>query len=324
MTKKKILFAICGNKKLGLGHIYNALSIVDGLNGFEIIFFVESDLAFKKIRSLGYNVKICKNNIVQNILSYNPDMVISDRLDTSKRYINSLKSNKIKCVNFEDLGAGAKEADIVFNAMYPQKIPMENEFVGPDYFILRKEFTKEKQIKIKNKVKKILIAFGGTDPQNLTLFVLEAIYRFCMSCNIRISILCGFGYNNYHTIDKFKNINILMDVKNVAEIAVDSDLIFTGGGRTTFEMASLGIPTIVLTQNDRELTHLFSSSENGFLNLGLGVNNSKKNILKEFSNLCDNKELRLKMSSLMKRNDLTKGRIKVINLIKALIKKDEN
>ncbi|HIQ28910.1 MAG TPA: hypothetical protein EYH42_10520 [Sulfurovum sp.] len=58
-----------------------------------------------------------------------------------------------------------------------------------------------------------------------------------------------------------------------------ADVIFTSAGRTTYEIASLGVPAIVLAQNERELTHFFASNEFGFLNLGLGYNVSKKTLL---------------------------------------------
>ena len=65
---------------------------------------------------------------------------------------------------------------------------------------------------------------------------------------------------------------------------LEADLIFTSAGRTTYEVASIGVPTIVLAQNDRELTHFFASSEFGFINLGLGYNVSNELLLKELVN----------------------------------------
>ena len=42
-----------------------------------------------------------------------------------------------------------------------------------------------------------------------------------------------------------------------------------GGGRTVYEFAVCDTQTIVLCQNSRELTHLYSSKVNGIDNLGL-------------------------------------------------------
>ena len=74
---------------------------------------------------------------------------------------------------------------------------------------------------------------------------------------------------------------------------LEADLIFTSAGRTTYEVASIGVPTIVLAQNDRELTHFFASSEFGFINLGLGYNVSNELLLKEFIELVNHTSFRV-------------------------------
>ena len=143
-----------------------------------------------------------------------------------------------------------------------------------------------------------------------------------MKNNIKINVITGFGYNKFDTIKEFKNINILKDVYNISDYMLNADIIFTSAGRTIYEIASLAVPAIVLAQNERELTHLFASEENGFLNLGLGYNVSNSEILNNFKNLVNNYELRNKMHLLMKSVDLRNGRKRVIRLIKDIIEED--
>ena len=100
---------------------------------------------------------------------------------------------------------------------------------------------------------------------------------------------------------------------------LEADLIFTSAGRTTYEVASIGVPTIVLAQNDRELTHFFANSEFGFLNLGLGYNISDEEIYKNFIELIDSYENRKYMSELMLKFDLKSGRKRVNKLIQNLM-----
>jgi spore coat polysaccharide biosynthesis predicted glycosyltransferase SpsG len=102
---------------------------------------------------------------------------------------------------------------------------------------------------------------------------------------------------------------------------INADLIFTSAGRTTYEIASIGTPSIVLAQNERELTHFFASSEFGFLNLGLGYNLTKNEIYSNFLELTNSYEDRLYMNELMKKNDLKIGRKKVNKLIQNLLEK---
>ena len=44
---------------------------------------------------------------------------------------------------------------------------------------------------------------------------------------------------------------------------------FTSNGRTTYELAHMNVPGIVIDQHAREGTHHFACPENGFINLGL-------------------------------------------------------
>ena len=41
-----------------------------------------------------------------------------------------------------------------------------------------------------------------------------------------------------------------------------ADIAFSSAGRTVYELALAGTPSIIMAQNERELTHFFASEEN--------------------------------------------------------------
>jgi spore coat polysaccharide biosynthesis predicted glycosyltransferase SpsG len=250
---------------------------------------------------------------MEDIKHINADIVINDLLDTSADYIKSLKDMNLTVINFEDLGSGALEADMVVNAIYPEKYVLPNHYFGYKYFLLRDEFLYSSKKEIKD-VKNALITFGGVDPNNYTKKVLDSIYGFCKENSINIDIIAGFGYHKYDTIEEYQ-VNIHKNVLNISDFMLKADIVFTSAGRTVYEIASIATPAIVLAQNKRELTHFFASAEYGFLNLGLGTNVSNNEILKEFKELVNSYERRKYMSDLMKSCDLKSGRRRVINLI---------
>jgi len=94
-----------------------------------------------------------------------------------------------------------------------------------------------------------------------------------------------------------------------------ADLIFTSAGRTVYEVASIGTPTLVLAQNKREMTHFFASEKYGLRNLGLGYELSDKTLFKEFLRLVNSFEIRSQMKTLMKKQDLKSGRNRVNQII---------
>jgi len=322
LKRKKILFVVSGYQEIGLGHVYNTLLIANDILNHNIAFLVDSksQLAYDKISSKNYTVYMQKNeSIVEDIKLLNPDVIINDKLDTEASYITDLKSLRMKVINFEDLGTGAKEADLVINAIYPEKEILANHYFGHDYFVLRDEFILSSPRVISKEVKNVLLTFGGVDPNNYTLKVLQSIYDYCIENGINISVVAGFGYQHYESLTAFTDIAIYKNATDISDHMKKANLIFTSAGRTTYEIASLNIPAIVLAQNERELSHFFASEEYGFTNLGLGYNIANEEILKVFSNLVSNYEVRKQISALMAKSDLHSGRNRTLKLIKNVV-----
>lgn len=322
LSKKNILFVVTGNQQRGLGHVYNTLILANDILNHSIEFLVdkESDLAFRKISAFNYPCYIQQeDDLVDDIKKRNPDLIINDRLDTTTDYMQAIKSMNIKAINFEDLGPGAKLADSVVNAIYPEKEKSENHFFGQDYFILRDEFFHFPKAKEINNVKEVLITFGGVDPNNYTKKVISSIYNYCIEKNIIINVIAGFGYQSFESLSTFTEINVLKNISNISDYMYSSDLIFTSAGRTIYEIASVGTPAIVLSQNERETTHFFAYEKFGFKNLGLGYNIKEKDILDNFVKLVENKTKRQEMSTLMLKNKLKSGRKTVHKIIQDIL-----
>ena len=319
LNKRKILFVVRGNKEIGLGHVYNTLAVANDITEHDLCFLIPKDskLAFEKIKSKNFSVFYQKDkNLIKEIQEHSPDIVVNDILNTDKKYISSLKNLGIKVVNFEDLGNGAKKADLVINAIYPENSEnfLPNHYFGHRYFLLRDEFIYSKRKRIQD-VKSILVTFGGVDPNNYTYKVISSIYKYCRKKSIKINVITGFGYKRHNTLKEFPGIQVFENVANISEHMLHNDIVFTSAGRTIYELASIATPAIVLAQNKREMTHFFASEENGFLNLGLGYNIDEKEILKEFKRVVKNKDLRIHMNKLMKKKSLKKGRERVKKLI---------
>ena len=90
-----------------------------------------------------------------------------------------------------------------------------------------------------------------------------------------------------------------------------------------YEVCSLGVPTICLCQNDRELTHVFANSSNGFINMGLGVEIEKQQIIDQFINLVNDYDLRAKMNKKMLDVDLKDGFENIWSIIREEYRKYE-
>ncbi len=319
MGKSTIVFHVIGHKTVGYGHINRVLTLASAIVGHRLVFIVpkQSEEGYRILKEHNYEAYLYEDDVIDKISSMNPQLVINDILDTSDNYMKDLKALGVKVINFEDLGDGAREADLVINALYPEKKGMANHFYGEEYFVAREEFLiGNHSTEVPKNLKNILITFGGTDPNNLTVKVIESIYPFCQQLGIHITAILGLGYS--HDMNAFEGyeITVLKDVKNMAHQFATADLIFCSGGRTLYEIATIGRPTVVLCQNERELTHLFAKSSNGFINLGLGNNVDSEVILEKLKELSSSPLLRRHLIEVMQTKDLKRGKEKVVKLIK--------
>lgn len=273
LQRKSIVFRVEGYDKIGLGHIYRSLTLADRMLDHDIAFVISrrSEIGIKMLRSRFYKVFVFDEpgDEIRTIAECSPNIVVNDILDTKAGYMKSLKKLGTRVVNFEDQGAGAKEAHAVINAMYGSSTKAHT---GPDYVCLRDEFYSTPPIRIRKKVKSLLILFGGVDPSGLTQRVTKWLLR--MKFDGEITIVTGPGFRDGSTLKQLcanrSRIKIVRDTKIISKYMSRADIAITSGGRTIFELASLGVPMLVMCQNSREQSHVVIRRSKGVIELGLG------------------------------------------------------
>lgn len=322
MKCKKIIFRAEGYKKLGLGHIYNCITLAFSMIEHDVLIVVseKSVEGIEKIRETNLPYKIIKHESEINkiIEDFKPDIWVNDCLNTTKEYIESLKSKIKRVVTIEDLGSGIEVADAVINALY-KPINDKHVYSGYKYVCLRDEFQAEQPAKFSEKVKNVLVMFGGTDPTNLNKRLYNSILKFSDKYkDIKFNFITGIGYDaekNGVITQKDKNIYVYPNVPRVTTYMKHADLAITSQGRTIFELAAMGVPSIVLSQNKREQTHLFARLEHGFLNLGIGKEVEQNLIENTLDWLINTQAIRKNMYDLMLSYQLKEGLQRVKNII---------
>ncbi len=321
LKKKTIVFRVDGYKEIGMGHIYRCITLAHHLIAHDIIFATKKQHSegLEKIKESKFQFKQINDtrDFFKFLKSVKADIVINDCLDSTAEYITEIKKHAERVITFEDLGTGIEYADAVINALYENTGKRDNVFSGEKYICLKEEFLTEKPVKISEKAKNILVLFGGTDPSNLT----KEIYKLALEVtkfnkDIKFTFLIPLSYDyKKNNIKDAQNIKIISHVNRVSSYMKEADLAFTSQGRTVFELASLGIPSIVLAQNKREQLHTFANMQNGFLNLGLGTDVSYETIKNTFNLLISTYQIRQNMHNLMIKHDLKTGIQRVKNII---------
>lgn len=324
LNRKKVAIVVEAFDKIGTGHIYRCLSLASKLVFHDIVFLLNQNhplgIDIVKHNNYPYIVYDDFDEFMSSLAKFSPNIVINDILDTSSEYISILKNRGYFVINFEDLGSGSNVADLVFNALYKNKnIERDNIYTGHEYYLLKDDFLLQAPKIIKKDITNVLITFGGTDPNNLTEKVLDALISSGYSK--QINVVLGLGYpNKDDIIEKYKiysNVQIYKNVRNMSEFMFLADIVFTSAGRTMYEICSLGVPCICLCQNERELTHVFGNYKNGFINMGLGHELSQDDIIEQFNIVANDFELREAMNKRMLQIDLKHGFDNIFSVVKS-------
>ena len=329
LQKKRIAIVVNAYDEIGTDHIFRCLSIASKLVFDDVLFLLDEQhqLGIDIVDSYNYPFRIYdgSDDLLRILNEYSPQIVVNDILDTTEEYISSLKNQGYFVVNFDDLGVGSQVADVVFDTLYEHEIGEKNIFTGYKYYILRDEFYFQPQKIISQAVNNILIAFGGSDPNNFTEKVIDSILN--TSYNGRINVILGLGNSGLEDlIEKYESnqsIQIYRNVSDIGEFMFQADIIFTSAGRTMYEVCSLGIPTICLCQDERELSHVFANESNGFINMGLGVEVTGQEIIDTFINLVNNYDLRIEMNKKMLVIDLKDGFENIFSITREKYRKFE-
>ena len=91
---KKILIRVDGSKKVGLGHVYNMLTILHYFKNEKIIIVMhkKKNLGSSKFKEQMNKIKFFQNDseLFKIISSFRPDIIFNDVLNTKTSYMKKI------------------------------------------------------------------------------------------------------------------------------------------------------------------------------------------------------------------------------------------
>jgi UDP-2,4-diacetamido-2,4,6-trideoxy-beta-L-altropyranose hydrolase len=157
--------------------------------------------------------------------------------------------------------------------------------LGSQYMLLRREFLKYRDFnrQIPGRAKNILVTLGGADPDNVTLKVVEAL-KLLNEPDVAVRIIIGPANPHQETLRKAIvsadiRAELLINPPNMPELMAWADLAISAGGSTCWELAFMGVPSIVivLAENQAAVAE-YLMNKKAVLNLGIFAECSKKHI----------------------------------------------
>lgn len=148
---------------------------------------------------------------------------------------------------------------------YNQLVSNDTRIMAGQYFsILRPEFTTlrkeaEKHRDNFNKIKKIFVNFGSTDPTNMTSQFIDTMNKSSRFNNVEIIVAVGSNTPHLKKIQNSAanfsgNINLYIDAANMSELMIQADVAIGAAGATTWERCALGLPTVIIKTAENQHT----------------------------------------------------------------------
>lgn len=270
LAQRRILIEVAVGKQIGSGHFYRALRLVEGLTHHEVGITMRSSWEPWAVDALEERGLYVDPSVDREFVD-GTDLHILDCLDTTTEQVARWKAAGKLVATFEDEGDGALYADLVVNELLANRHQNRKALCGPDYTVLRPEFLAAPPRAITERLGHVLVTFGGTDPSGLNV-------RFAsLLRNYGARVMAGPGACTDGLEDQ------LLDV-TMAEAMSEADLVITSQGRTQYEAAALGVPTITVAANERESRHVRCP---GHLHLGLHAAVSDRHVMGVVARLGD-------------------------------------
>lgn len=267
----KFLVRCDSSIKIGTGHVVRCLHLAEMiLKKQHEVFFVCKELTgniislieekqIKVVRlpsSLNFENELAH---IDQILSVEkPDFVILDHYYLPLSWEKTIKSHSIPLLVIDDSFSKLHECDFFINQNFvteTKNIGTKGNFIGPEYALLSAEFLQSRPSKkINQTIKKILIFFGGTDPNGDTMKYLQMIKNIGLKYQFNVVV----GKNNPYIpqiktlIDGWDDVILHIQTNKMSVLMQQADLFIGAGGTVTWERCFLGLPALVISTADNQ------------------------------------------------------------------------
>ena len=274
---RRFLFRCDVSPAMGMGHLRRCLTLAYELKkqGASIYFLCRAaDFDWiKEVKGIadgwkGLNWRLTPEadaaEVIRFYNSHKIDAAVIDHYRIDAAYQRKLYTSDLRWLQFDGTAQQSFWANWVLNAspaadkrVYEQlKQRKETELlIGPDYALLRTEFSQYRQnVRFRKQVKKILLTFGGGDDKGMTIFCLDAIKSIDPKIE-RIALVSSANPHLSNIIEYVKKSdrkNITLIDQQIARHMAQADIAITAGGTTTFETAMMGLPALIIQIADNQ------------------------------------------------------------------------
>ena len=285
VEKYRVLIRADAGVAVGSGHLMRMLALAGGCRklGFHVTFAVSEipGTISQKIRNAGCDIVLIGDSSgseadAEETFSLanelNADWLVLDGYCFGDDYQELVKPEQTRLMVIDDYGhAEHHNADLLLNqnayadASRYHDLPDTKVLCGIRYTMLKPEFGAEENEateppRARRTAKRILVTMGGSDNENYTLPVIQALAQIdgCRAADVVVDCVIGPNFTHEEVLRNFErssNFSFRMH-RNVDRMDVlmrEADLAITAGGSTCYELAKLGVPAIAIPIADNQV-----------------------------------------------------------------------
>lgn len=277
--RKTLAIYVCDTDRKGTYPMRRAKVIAESLPDSIDILFIH--LEGTELPPQDFQLITIKNNsaLVNTLANLKPDLLLRDSGSTSQEEVETITKIVPSIIHFDDFGEGGELADLVIQTLYTESSekPPAHYLIGADSFIADDQMISYKHSGLLKKdaqpLPHLVISFGDDDPGNLTYRSLRHMLQ--LQIPLKVTVLLGKNYAHDKTELRMmalgrRNTFIKEQPENIPEFLSTADIVLCAAGYMPYEIAVIGIPCIILAQNDFESSLDFPKEKHGFVHLGPG------------------------------------------------------
>jgi len=154
-------------------------------------------------------------------------------------------------------------ADLVLNQnahagedLYKNREQKTRLLLGPRYALLRREFNNWRGWKrdTPQVARKVLLTMGGSDPENVTKWILQLLREMEIE-GLEITVVLGGSNQHRVSVDEATapaGTILKTNVSSMSELMASADVAIAGAGTTTWELCFMGVPALLIELADNQ------------------------------------------------------------------------
>jgi spore coat polysaccharide biosynthesis protein SpsF len=270
-----LLIRVKGGASIGLGHLFRTMAVADAvrtLAGMSVLFLHNGAEAVSRLlealrfdhRSLddGPHGRLELSRLLARLEGAGPMVYIADSKEDLREEITLIRTHGIPVVLMDNMTPARLSADTnIYPVAHFDHTSLDWTGYGGEVLgggdwvpVARRIVDARTDLRSAEERESILVTMGGEDPNGLTLRVMRVMDDIDPATEVKVVLGFAFGFKaeayqlNKRMGDRF---TIIENVADMEKHMAKAGLAITALGTTIYELAFLGVPTIVIS-NYRE------------------------------------------------------------------------